>query len=68
MKVLQSKLGQTNFRYCIGGRTQLFFQTLTRMETLAANLPTKLDLTPRRHHGYLILIFIIGALLPPLGN
>ena len=34
----------------------------------AANLPTTIDLTPRRHHGYLVLIFIIGTLFPPLGK
>jgi len=36
------------------------------MEAAAANLSTSVDLTPRRHHGYIILIFIIGTLFPPL--
>jgi len=30
-------------------------------------IPPKLDLTPRRHHGYAVLLFIMGTLLPPLG-
>jgi hypothetical protein len=30
-------------------------------------VPTKIDLTPRRHHGYAVLLFIMGTLLPPLG-
>ncbi|KAF8163304.1 hypothetical protein B0H34DRAFT_795030 [Crassisporium funariophilum] len=29
-------------------------------------IPTKIDLTPRRHHGYAVLLFILGTLLPPL--
>jgi len=31
-------------------------------------IPPKIDLTPRRHHGYAVLLFIMGTLLPPLGN
>lgn len=31
-------------------------------------IPPKLDLTPRRHHGYAVLLFIMGTLLPPLGT
>lgn len=27
---------------------------------------TKVDLTPRRHHGYAVLLFIFGTLFPPL--
>lgn len=27
----------------------------------------KVDLTPRRHHGYAVLLFIFGTLFPPLG-
>lgn len=26
------------------------------------------DLTPRRHHGYSVVLFILGTLLPPLGK
>ncbi|KAI0093523.1 hypothetical protein BDY19DRAFT_882084 [Irpex rosettiformis] len=26
----------------------------------------KIDLTPRRHHGYVVLLFIFGTLFPPL--
>ncbi|EJD06060.1 uncharacterized protein FOMMEDRAFT_104518 [Fomitiporia mediterranea MF3/22] len=26
----------------------------------------KIDLTPRRHHGYAVFLFILGTLLPPL--
>lgn len=25
------------------------------------------DLTPKKHHGYAVLLFILGTLLPPLG-
>jgi uncharacterized membrane protein YqaE (UPF0057 family) len=28
----------------------------------------KLDLTPRRYHGYNVLLFILGTLFPPLGR
>ena len=28
---------------------------------------TKVDLTPKRHHGYAVLLFIMGTLFPPLG-
>ncbi|KAH8106836.1 hypothetical protein BXZ70DRAFT_1003737 [Cristinia sonorae] len=27
---------------------------------------TKVDLTPRRHHGYAVILFIMGTLFPPL--
>jgi len=27
---------------------------------------TKIDLTPKRHHGYAVLLFIFGTLFPPL--
>jgi len=27
---------------------------------------TKIDLKPKRHHGYAVLLFILGTLLPPL--
>jgi len=27
---------------------------------------TKIDVTPRRHHGYAVLLFIFGTLFPPL--
>ena len=29
---------------------------------------TKVDLTPRRHHGYAVFLFILGTLFPPLGK
>lgn len=29
---------------------------------------TKVDLTPRRHHGFQVLLFILGTLVPPLGT
>jgi len=29
-------------------------------------IPQKVDLTPRRHHGYAVLLFIVGTLFPPL--
>jgi hypothetical protein len=31
-------------------------------------LPKKVDLTPKRHHGFNVLLFILGMLLPPLGE
>ena len=31
-------------------------------------VPQKVDLTPRRHHGYAVLLFIMGTLFPPLGE
>ncbi|PFH54355.1 hypothetical protein AMATHDRAFT_53288 [Amanita thiersii Skay4041] len=30
------------------------------------HIPGKVDLTPRRHHGYAVLLFIMGTLFPPL--
>ncbi|PSR94104.1 hypothetical protein PHLCEN_2v4532 [Hermanssonia centrifuga] len=29
---------------------------------------TKVDLTPKKHHGYSVLLFIFGTLFPPLGH
>lgn len=29
-------------------------------------LPKKIDLTPKRHHGFNVILFIFGMLLPPL--
>ncbi|KAF4608467.1 hypothetical protein EYR40_000812 [Pleurotus pulmonarius] len=29
---------------------------------------TKVDLKPRRHHGYAVVLFIFGTLFPPLGR
>ncbi|KAF9052635.1 hypothetical protein BJ165DRAFT_1339947 [Panaeolus papilionaceus] len=29
-------------------------------------VPQKIDLTPRRYHGYAVLLFIMGTLFPPL--
>ncbi|TFK42580.1 hypothetical protein BDQ12DRAFT_676444 [Crucibulum laeve] len=29
-------------------------------------VPQKVDLTPRRHHGYAVFLFIMGTLFPPL--
>lgn len=31
-------------------------------------LPQKVDLTPKRHHGFQVLLFFLGWLLPPLGK
>lgn len=33
---------------------------------MSTYVPTKVDLTPRRHHGYAVLLFIMGTLFPPL--
>ncbi|KXN89259.1 hypothetical protein AN958_06013 [Leucoagaricus sp. SymC.cos] len=30
------------------------------------NIPGKVDLTPRKYHGYAVLLFIMGTLFPPL--
>lgn len=35
---------------------------------MSTYIPTKVDLTPRRHHGYAVLLFIMGTLFPPLGE
>lgn len=32
----------------------------------SVRVPTKIDLTPRRHHGYAFFLFILGCLFPPL--
>jgi uncharacterized membrane protein YqaE (UPF0057 family) len=29
-------------------------------------IPGKIDLTPKRHHGYAVLLFLMGTLFPPL--
>ncbi|XP_006458126.1 hypothetical protein AGABI2DRAFT_190484 [Agaricus bisporus var. bisporus H97] len=34
--------------------------------SLSPHIPGKVDLTPRRHHGYAVLLFIMGTLFPPL--
>lgn len=31
-------------------------------------VPTKVDLTPKRHHGFQFVLFLLGWLLPPLGE
>jgi len=36
--------------------------------SLNHHLPKKVDLTPKRHHGFNVLLFILGCLLPPLGE
>ncbi|TFK76439.1 hypothetical protein BDN72DRAFT_785339 [Pluteus cervinus] len=33
---------------------------------MASYVPKKVDLTPKRHHGYAVLLFIMGTLFPPL--
>lgn len=38
-----------------------------RQPTMNLNGSSKLDLTPRRHHGYSVFLFILGTLFPPLG-
>lgn len=37
---------------------------------MSSYLPSggKVDLTPRRHHGYAVVLFIFGTLFPPLGE
>ena len=29
---------------------------------------TNVDLTPRKYHGYAVILFILGTLFPPLGS
>lgn len=37
--------------------------------TMSSYIPNgKPDLTPRRHHGYAAILFVVGTLFPPLGN
>lgn len=43
------------------------FSTLATMSSTYGVIPQKVDLTPRRHHGYAVLLFIVGTLFPPLG-
>jgi hypothetical protein len=31
-------------------------------------IPSKISLKPKRHHGYFVVIWICGMLLPPLGE
>ena len=31
-------------------------------------VPQKIELKPKRHHGYTVLLFIMGTLFPPLGD
>ena len=38
-----------------------------RRARMAPQQFTTVDLTPRRHHGYAVLLFIFGTLFPPLG-
>ncbi|KAL0946895.1 hypothetical protein HGRIS_013059 [Hohenbuehelia grisea] len=33
---------------------------------MSSYVPQKIDLTPKRHHGYAVLLFIMGTLFPPL--
>lgn len=36
--------------------------------TMAPQAFTKVDVTPKRHHGYSVVLFIFGTLFPPLGE
>jgi hypothetical protein len=31
-------------------------------------IPQKIELKPKKHHGYSVLLFIMGTLFPPLGK
>jgi hypothetical protein len=31
-------------------------------------IPSKISLKPKKHHGYFVVIWICGMLLPPLGE
>ena len=35
---------------------------------MSSYVPKKVDLKPKKHHGYAALLFILGTLLPPLGQ
>lgn len=44
-------------------------QDLRPLCTMAPHFDsTKVDLKPRRHHGYAVVLFIFGTLFPPLGR
>ena len=32
------------------------------------HLPKKLDLTPKKHHGFQVVLWLLGMLLPPIGK
>lgn len=34
---------------------------------MAEYVPKKIELKPKRHHGYLVMLFIMGTLFPPMG-
>lgn len=38
------------------------------MNSLHTKIPKKIDLRPKKHHGFYIFIWIMGMLLPPLGE
>ncbi len=47
----------------------LSWSGLCSLFTMAPHLDsTKVNLKPRRHHGYAVVLFIFGTLFPPLGR
>lgn len=36
--------------------------------TMSSYIPSKIDLKPKRYHGYAFLLFIMGTLFPPMGS
>ena len=38
------------------------------MSSLHTKLPKKLDLRPKKHHGFQFFLWALGMLLPPLGE
>lgn len=72
--LLRPSPGSTHSPHCRPSR----FRRQRRYPCLSSYPPRKMptdrvrsftvDLTPRRHHGFAILLFILGTLLPPLGT
>lgn len=36
------------------------------MQNLQAKIPKKVDLRPKKHHGFHVLLMIFGFLMPPI--
>jgi hypothetical protein len=36
------------------------------MSNLQSKIPKKIDLTPKKHHGFQALLILFGFLLPPI--
>lgn len=47
----------------VGAHSQILPPMVKRVSSF-----TKVNFTPKRHHGFSVLLFIIGTLFPPLGE